>query len=193
MESLSFNGGICMPRPVPRIFDNHHVAICFIFAFLAGASSADAVETVRIKEGEAERTVVGELMVEAQNGDVMLRADDGRIWTIEADDLIDRKSDDEPLVPIDTDAAARRLLDELGSEFSIYRTQNYAILYNGEESYARQVGALFEKLHRGFFTFWKNQRWNLPEPRFPLVAIVLRDHDAFLTHAAEEIGDRAKH
>ena len=52
-------------------------------------------------------------------------------------------------------------------------------------------GALFEQLYKNFFTYWKNQRWNLPKPEFPLVALVLRDHNAFLRHARGEIGDTA--
>ncbi|TWU51189.1 hypothetical protein Poly59_27800 [Rubripirellula reticaptiva] len=177
-----------MPRLVPQIIASSF----FIMASMMTLELAAAVETIRFHDGDVERTVVGELMVEAQNGDVMVRADDGRIWTVEIDTLIDRKSDDVKLVPIDADQAAQRLHDELGDEFAIYRTQNYAILYNGSDQHARQVGSLFEKLYRGFFTFWKNQRWNLPEPRFPLVAVVLRDHSSFLDHAGKEIGERAK-
>ncbi|TWU46298.1 hypothetical protein Poly51_56940 [Rubripirellula tenax] len=168
------------------------VTLVIVCIFLPAVANVAAVETVRFNDGAVERSVVGKLLVEAQNGDVMIQADDGRIWTIEIDDLIDRKSDDTELVPIDKDQAAKRLLDELGDGFAVYQTQNYVILYNGDERYARQVGGLFEKLHRGFFTFWKNQRWELPEPEFPLVAVVLRDHQAFLSHAGNEIGTRAE-
>ena len=97
----------------------------------------------------------------------------------------------ELLVPLDNDQIEQRLLEELKDGFAIYRTQHYVVAYNCNEAYAKQVGALFEQLYRGFFAFWKNQRWDLPEPRFPLVAIVLRNHDAFLKHARAEIGETA--
>lgn len=150
-----------------------------------------AVETVRFTDGDAERTVVGELLVEAQSGGVMIQADDGRIWRVTAEQLVDRQSDDEKLVPISTDEAAERLRAELGDDFAVYRTANYAIVYNGDEAYAKQVGALFEQLYRGFFAFWGNQRWDLPEPRFPLVAVLLKNHGSFLQHATGEVGERA--
>ena len=71
-----------------------------------------------------------------------------------------------------------RLQEELGPGFEVYRTQHYVIFYNSSEAYAKQVGALFEQLYRSFFIFWKNQRWELPEPEYPLVAVVLGDHDS---------------
>ncbi len=167
------------------------VLLVFVFALLT-AHACCAVETLRFKNGERERTIVGELLLEARNGDVMVQADDGRIWTIEIKNQVERVSNDAELVAVDADTAAKRLLDELGANFAIYRTANFAIVYNCDELYARQVGGLFEQLFRGFFAFWKNQRWDLPAPRFPLVAVVLKDHDAFLEHAGAEIGDRAK-
>lgn len=166
--------------------------VLFLTLITAVAIPADAwgVETVRFRDGEAERTVVGELMVEAQDGGVMLQADDGRIWRVLVEQIIDRRSDDNPLEPIDADQAEHRILEEMPG-FAVYRTQNYVIVYNCHEAYARQVGGLFEQLYRNFFTYWKNQRWELPEPRFPLVAVVLRDHSAFLNHAGAEIGETA--
>ncbi|QDT04527.1 hypothetical protein K227x_29190 [Rubripirellula lacrimiformis] len=168
------------------------VLLAFTILLVMPVNLVDAVETVQFTDGKVQRSVSGEVMIEAQNGDVMIQADDGRIWTIEVDQVIQRKSDQKKFQPIGPDEAAKRLIAELGDDFSVYRTANYAIVYNCDDGYARAVGGLFEKLYRGFFTYWKNQRWRLPEPRFPLVAVVLKDHSAFLNHAGNEIGDRAK-
>ncbi|TWT82979.1 hypothetical protein CA13_44420 [Planctomycetes bacterium CA13] len=153
-----------------------------------------AVEVVQFKsEGETNaRSVVGEILVEAQDGGLMLLGDDGRIWMIQPEELISRDSTSQDLVPIDADTMATRMLAEMPSDFSIYRTANYLILHNTDELHARQVGSLFEQLYRGFFAYWDNQGWDLPQPRFPLVALVLKDHNSFLTHAEKEIGDAAK-
>ena len=168
------------------------VLLSIMILWLGFARPSAGVETVQFRQDQTTRTVVGEILVEAQSGGLMLQADDGRIWTVQASEIIDRMSDDRPLEPIDIEQAARRMLEELGPEFSAYQTHHYLILYNCNDSYARQVGGLFEQLYRGFFAFWKNQRWRLPEPRFPLIAVVLKDHSAFFTHATAEIGEQAK-
>lgn len=174
--------------PLPRL-------VTLIFASLlvmAGARGALAVETVTFREGENVRTVTAEILVEAQDGGLMLKADDGYIWSVRSDQILERTSDDQPLQPIDFDEMQERMLAELPSGFNVQRTPHYLIFYNSNDAYAKRVSILFEQLHRGFFTFWKNQRWKLPEPEFPLVAIVLKDHPAFLEHAENEIGDTAK-
>ncbi len=173
-----------MPR---LVFDS---ALLMLLALIA--RPVMGVESISFQDDDkVKHDVVGEILVEAQDGGVMLQADDGQIWMIQPEQVIDRQSNDKAFVPLDCDQMEQRLLDELKDGFAIYRTQHYVIAYNCNEEYAKQVGALFEQLYRGFFAFWKNQRWELPEPRFPLVAVVLRDHDTFLQHSRAEIGDMA--
>lgn len=150
------------------------------------------VETIRFRDGGVERDAVGEILVEAQDGGLMLQTDDGRIWTLQPKQILERTSDETELDPIDADEIQRRMLEELPDGFKVHRTQHYLVVYNSSEAYAKRVAALFEQLYKNFFAFWKNQRWDLPEPRFPLVALVLRDHKAFLKHAGAEIGDTSK-
>ena len=176
------------------------VRLASILLLLGVAQAAHAVETVRFREAdppgpsaEAQvRTVVGEILVEAQDGGLMLQSDDGRIWTIQPDQILERSSDDKPLVPIDVDEMERRMLSELPAGFRSYRTGHFLFIHNTTDRYVQRVGGLFEQLHRGFFAYWRNQGWELPEARFPLVALVLKDHQSFLKHAGQEIGETAK-
>ena len=165
------------------------------------ALTSGAVETVRFRETglsngaplhrDGPRTVVGEILVEAHDGGLMLLSDDGRIWKIDPDQIVNRKSDESELVPITADAMERRMLDELPSGFRVFRTNDYLILHNTTDDYVRKVGTLFQQLYRGFFTYWKNQRWDLPAPEFPLVALVFATREDFIRYAAEDIGETA--
>ncbi|MEP0062862.1 MAG: DUF1570 domain-containing protein [Rhodopirellula bahusiensis] len=138
-----------------------------------------------------ERTIDAEILVEAADGGVLARCDAGKLWTIQPDMIVQRtKQPAGP--PIDQETMARRMLDELPKGFQVYRTANYLLLHQGNEAYARDCGVLFEQLHRGFFTYWKNQHVDLEEPRYPLVALVLANHDEFLKYASQEIGETAK-
>jgi hypothetical protein len=163
----------------------------FVLALIA-SRGALGVETVKFRDGEKVRYVVAEILLEDQTGALMLQADDGHLWTLKPDQILSRTANDQPLKPIDGDEMERRMLAEMPSGFSVHRTTHYLIVHNSSKQYAKQVGALFEQLYRGFFTYWENQHWELPEPTFPLVAIVLKDHDAFLKYAVAEIGETAK-
>lgn len=199
---------------MPRLVSD---SVCSgVFAFILTCLVADAalaesvtaddltatriVEEVVFKEDDSKssknRTVVGEVMIEAQDGGVMLLADDGRLWTLQPEQIQKRTPTDSPLKVAMHEELEQRLLKELGDEFknanfAVHKTQHYLIVYNSSDDYAKRVGGLFESLYRAFFTYWKNQRWELSEPRFPLVAVVLKDHDSFLTYGRSEIGDAA--
>lgn len=170
------------------------LVILIVLVSALGSVAVTAVGAERIcfrDDQNRQHKVTGEILVEAQDGGVMLQADDGRIWMIQPGQIDERSSDDQALVPLNDEQMEVRLLEELRDGFSVFQTQHYVVAYNSSEEHARQVAALFEQLYRGFFAFWKNQRWDLPEPRFPLVAVVLRDHASFLDHARAEIGETA--
>lgn len=150
-----------------------------------------AVEKVTFDDDGVSRTVVAKILVEAEDGGLMLQSDDGHIWIVQPEHIQDRASDETPLQPIDGDAMQQQLLSELPKGFKIYRTQHYVIGYNCSEAYVKRVGLLFEQLYRGFFTYWENQRWDLPKPDYPLVALVLADHSSFLQYSHAEIGEAA--
>lgn len=169
-----------MPRLVLFLF----------FAFLVSLRS-DGFDTVTFEKDGRTATVVAEVLVEAQDGGLMLQADDGRIWILQPEEIKERKTNDQALQPITPDELEKRVLADLPKGFRVYRTQHYVIFYNSSDAYVKRVGTLFEQLYRGFFTYWKNNRWNLPEPRFPLAALVMADHESFLKHGRAEIGDTA--
>ncbi len=177
-----------MPRLVSPV-----VLLLVATAVVACCPPCWAIETVEFQtESGTEMKVDGEILVEAQDGGMMLLGDDGRIWTIQPDQISSRNADEQPLRPIDADEMDRRMLEEMPKGFSVYRTSHYVIVHNTNEAYVREVGTLFEKLYRGFFSYWKNQRWELPEPRFPLVALVFADRNTFLRHGTAEVGETAK-
>ncbi len=172
---------------------------CWADAVQSGQSKQTlAVEEVSFKEDadKKPRKVVGEVMIEAQDGGVMLLADDGQLWTLQPEQIVERKPINAPLKIASPSELQVRLLKELRREFklanfSVHQTQHYLIVYNSSEEYAKRVGGLFESLYRAFFTYWENQRWELSEPRFPMVAIVLQDHKSFLAYGQSEIGEAA--
>lgn len=183
------------------------IARAFVLVFVSTVivafertSVAFAVETVKFTSDEKDlvngvpmpsRVVSGEIMVEAQDGGLMLQSDDGRIWMIQPDQITERTSQETEFKPLSSDSMAERMKEEMPAGFSVYQTAHYVIVHNTSDAYVRQVGLLFEQLYRGFYSYWKNQRWKLPEPKYPLVALVFADRTDFLKHATTEVGETA--
>ncbi|TWT94251.1 DUF1570 domain-containing protein [Neorhodopirellula pilleata] len=154
---------------------------------------ADQVVFRSLREGQPigpKRSVNGEVLVEAADGGLLLRGDDGRIWLIQPDEILNREPGPPP-PPVDQETITRRMLEEFPEGFEAFQTAHYVLLYQGDDAYARDVATLFEALHRAFFAYWKNQRVDIDEPTYPLVALVLADRSSFLQHAGQEIGETA--
>lgn len=138
------------------------------------------------------RTVDGEVLVEAADGGIMLRGDDGQIWIVQPEEIQRRVHATTPS-PAEADDVALRWQSALPAGFETFQTAHYVVCHPGDEGYARRVGTLFESLYRAFFTYFQNLGVDLHEPSFPLVAIVFSDHRQFLKHAKAEIGSTAEH
>ncbi len=161
------------------------------FACAASNWGAAAERIAYQAPGGEPKEVVGKALVTAQDGGQMVVTDDGRMLIIQPQWILTRTSDEQPLVPVDAKEAGRRLLAELPPGFAVYQTKHYVIVHNTHEGYVRWVGGLFESLHRGFHTYFRNQGWELLEPEFPLVALVFADRASFEAYARPELGNMA--
>ena len=92
--------------------------------------------------------------VEAEDGGVLLLTADGVALAAAKEEIVSRKSDDKPFVPLTADELAKQLTAELPAGFKIHQTQNYLICYNTSPAYAQWVGGLFERLHKAFYNYW---------------------------------------
>ncbi len=118
----------------------------------------------------------------------MLTAD-GHLWPCSAKRIVEREKLNEPFKPLTADQLAKQLVTELGNEFQIHKTAHYVVAHNTNETYVKWCAGLFERLHRGFYVYWKSRGWKLEEPKFPLVAIVFNSREAFLQYARPEVGE----
>ncbi|HBJ33738.1 MAG TPA: hypothetical protein DDZ51_03030 [Planctomycetaceae bacterium] len=166
------------------------VAVLTISSCLLFATTTDAAERIRYKNANGKEVeIVGEAIVTAQDGGQMILTDDGHMLIVQPETVISRETTTEPFTPVDDAEISRRLLEILPDGFAIYRTKNYVIAHNTNEAYVRWVGSLFESLHRGFHSYFKNQGMTLSQPRFPLVALVFANRQSFDQYAKAELGD----
>ncbi len=155
------------------------------------AGPAIAMDHVSFVQDGSRHRVSGRILVEAQDGGMLIEGQDHAIWVIQPAELLDRDTDDTPFESLDKAALAERLLAEMPADFRTYETANYLIVYNTSRAYAEWSGALYERLHRAFYNFWKGLKVPL-EDSPPLVAVVLRDRSSYVEHSRPELGDAAR-
>ena len=162
-------------------------ALCLI-----PATPAAGVEHVTLRHNGKELSVEGRLLVEAQDGGVMVLGRDGVIWTVEPKELVRRTHDDAPFEPLSAEQLSKQLLAELPKGFNVHRTPHYLIFYSTSKEYAQWCGSLFERLYNAFVAFWTRKGFKLFEPEFPLVAILFADRPSYEAHARGEVGEGAQ-
>jgi hypothetical protein len=176
--------------------------ILFLNATSASAScqekvNADAAETeqefvvreVKFRDGEQLRQVLGEVLVEAVDGGILLQGADGRQWAIQPEEIENTKDVSTPLKPMTLDEMEQAMLAELPGGFNALRTDHYLIMYNTTKAYSQWTGNLLERLYKAHFAFWKKKGVTLVEPRFPLVAVIFDTKDGYKEYASKELGD----
>ena len=161
-------------------------AVVFIMA-----SSTPALDYVKIKRNNRVVSLTGRVVVEAQDGGVLIEDRMGVLWAIQPQESLSRDKDALPFQRFDAAEIQVRLLAELPEGFQVFTTAHYLVCYNTSTPYAQWCGALYERLYRGFFTFWKNRGLALKEPDRPLIAVVFDDQESYAAYADEELGTAA--
>ena len=158
---------------------------------LSGGAAASALDHVVLRREGKQIEVAGKLLVTAQDGGLLLMANDGVLWAVTPDELVSKSSDAAPFEPLGAKELGAKLLAELPAGFDRYDTAHYLIVYNTSRGYAQWCGSLFERLYMAFTNYWTRKGFELSEPEFPLVALVFADRRSYADYARAEIGDNA--
>jgi hypothetical protein len=160
---------------------------CAIACFSLIAPAA-AIEQVTVKQSGVTRILKGKVLVEAEDGGVLLLTQDGRLWPLPKEEIVARKSDEKLFQPLSRAEFDKQLLAGLPRGFKIHHTKHYSICYNTSLGYAQWVGALYERLYSAFYVFWPSKGAVLKEPEFPLAAVVFDSRATYEQYARNELG-----
>jgi len=160
----------------------------------AGKSKPEqpALERFQWRDDEEQSfTVSGRVIIEAQDGGLLVLGQDGRLWPVEKPQLVSREAMNEPFRALSATALGKQLQAELGAGFDVVITKHYVICSSADRQYVQWCGALFERLYLSFYNFWKQRGVKLSEPEFPLVAIIFPKQKAFAEFATKDAGPDA--
>ncbi len=156
------------------------------------AADSQSVERVTFFVDGEQQTVAGRILVEAQDGGVLLESSDGVEWTIEGSAVLNRKRTGTPFAPLTSQQLGEELLAKLPPGFRVHTTPHYVICYNTSREYAEWTSSLFERLYKAFTSYWKRQGLEVREPEFPLVVIAFADRSSYEAAARDDLGDAVR-
>ncbi|MBD3673801.1 MAG: DUF1570 domain-containing protein [Planctomycetaceae bacterium] len=146
--------------------------------------AGEPMERVKFQTEMNDRTEEGRIIIEAQDGGVILEGRDGRLWTILPDDLIERKVLMETqFAPFSHQQLGERMTLELGENFEHRKYGPLVICTNAGKNYADWCGHLFVRLQSTFQKFWKRDDLPLQEPEFPLPICLFATRKQYYNYA----------
>ncbi len=165
--------------------------LVFLFVSLTCAGHVAALDYVTFRRDGKTLDVAGRLLVEAQDGGLLVLGRDGVLWAVPPEEQVQHTTDQQPFQPYSRDELSKRLLAELPPGFRVHQTAHYLIFHDTSPAYAQWCGALFERLYVAFTNFWTRKGFQLRQPEFPLVAVVFADKQSYVKYARSEAGEAA--
>ncbi len=173
----------------------HHLALGCLILLMAlqpcsGKSPDAATPSARVefKQNGKQQMVLGNILVEAEDGGILIETRDQMIWPLQPDEIVSRQVLEKRPKPLDEKELAAAVLADLPPGFRVHKTNHYLVCYNTSRAYAEWSGALFERLHRAFTNYWSKRGLDL-EDTPPLVALVFRDKKSYQAYGRAELGD----
>lgn len=147
-------------------------------------------DRLKLKDKGAEVDLIGDILIEGQNGSLYFQQNNGRIWFVEPEQIIEREDSSIDAIPATFEQMEAQLLDELPEGFRIYKTKHYLIAYQTELAYAKWLAQLYEhRLYGVFEVFWqRRKKFDLNEPKFPLVALVFKSREEYQRYMDRDLG-----
>jgi Protein of unknown function (DUF1570) len=134
------------------------------------------------------KEAIGEIIVEGEDGGLLLLASDGQLVPIKGAEIKRVTELSEPFTVIEDKELEAKLKAELPQGFRTIVSEHYVIGYNTSDAYAKWIVGLFEKLYKAFYGFWESKDFKLQKPKFKLVALVFATKQDYIQYAEKEVG-----
>lgn len=175
-------------RPIQFIL----ILVLLSAAMFACVDRAAALDYILAQQDGKELRLIGQVIVRAVDGGVLMQTREGRLWMLQPAEIIRQFNDDKPMTSVTQEEAAQAVLQTLPSGFKYRTTAHYVIVYDTSDHYAIWCGSILEQLYRAFTNYWSRRGIKLHEPTVPLVAVVFGNPTAYAKHAVSEAGEGAE-
>ena len=166
------------------------IAGAIFFCSVAGLAdelpSSATLATVAVKGDDGSLEVSGRVLVQAQDGGVLLEERNGRIRQLTAAMIESKTVSEAPFVWMTDDELGSDLLSQVPAGFEIHQTDHYVVCSNSSEEYAVFVGKLLEKVFDQYFQFMKEQEIVVRPLMAKLPVIILQSEAEFKDFASTQ-------
>jgi hypothetical protein len=135
-----------------------------------------------------ELTVDGEArsgrVVAKDNETCWLMGRDGRVHEIDLDAVSSYRKLSPQFRRFDTVEMRNELKREFGASYEVSSTQHYLVC--AAPGKGRAYADLFEQVYRNFQRYFSTRGFRIPEPEFPLVAIVFPEREGFVKYCRDD-------
>lgn len=154
------------------------------------AQEQAAGDRLTLKVGSSVQSLIGDVLIEGQDGSLYFQQDTGRIWFVKPEQIVERVESSIDAIPATFEQMKAQLLEELPEGFRVYKTKHYLIAYQTELVYAKWLAQLYEgRLYRVFEVFWqRRKKFELHDPKFPLVVIVFKSEEEYQRYVDRDLG-----
>ena len=151
----------------------------------------ETASTIKVTQQTAEgaqRILRGKLVVEAQDGSLLVEDNQQLLHVVPGKSVIHREilNDEYLLTP---KQLGQEIVAELPAGFTFLTTRHYVICYDTSLGYARWSAALLERLFSGFHAFWSQAGLDISQPEQPLIVIIFSNRNDYTHAAKKEVGD----
>jgi hypothetical protein len=178
-------------RPLTSLASNVLPIIGFLFfcsvpVHADEASTSETLTTVVIKATDGMQEVSGRILVEAQDGGLLLEERNGRIRQLTPAMIESTATTESTFSPMTNDELGNDLLSQVSAGFEIHQTDHYVICSNSAEEYSAFVGKLLEKVFDQYFQFMDEQEIAVRQPAAKLPVIILQSEAEFKEFASAQ-------
>lgn len=148
-----------------------------------------ALDHVSFQRDGKELRVSGKVVIEAQDGGLLVLDRAGMLWAITPEEKTAYAKDDREFESFGKQELRDQLLKELPDGFRVHDTAHYVICYNTSQAYAQWCGSLLERLFAAFTNYWEKRGFRLTDPPGPLAAFVFDRQASFSQYSRKELGE----
>jgi hypothetical protein len=147
-------------------------------------------ERIEVESDGATRVVEGTVVLEAQDGGLLVERADERLEILGPQAIRSRVAAPEASAETPRELG-RRILGELPAGFDLLVTRHYVICFDTSRAYAQWCGALFERLYDVFVNYWRQAGLEPSPPPRPLVVVIFASRQRYEAFAARDLGAAA--
>jgi hypothetical protein len=166
------------------------VFLCCLFALPVVPSSQGAERVKTMLQLELQGEPLEGLPLAWSSRNVILLDRAGKLWEFDPKEVSKFQATTRSFESHSLSAMQSRLRAEFGNQFEVASTGHYLVVH--PRGHGAHWSRRFEELYRSFVHYFAVRGFEVDEPQFPLVAVVLSDRQEFQQYCRRQ-GQRAGH